>query len=269
MDITKKEKNYALISAILFTVYTVFTLCEDVYFRLEDLRAFPEYGINVVSLILDAMFYVSLIIIIVALFRKSKIALTVGTAATVLFGVIPYIMNLILGNYDAPGEEHSTIGKIFVLSIAAYAVLLLMLILSFRKDTSFINYIWLLPSALILIYYIFTYIIATRGLIDFDRNIISVIIDIVDIFVIITEVSALFFAGMWIKEIAQSVPVPAAASAPAPAAEPIPAAEPAPAKEPLQPVSGARELREYKELLDIGAITEDEYEQKKKQILNL
>lgn len=264
MDTAKKEKDHALIAAIFFTVYTVLTLCEDVYYRIEDLRAFPENGIDAASLILDALFYVTLIIIAVALFCKSKTALTVGAAATVLFSSIPYAMNLISRNYDAVGETYSAIAKIYVLSIAAYAVLLLMLVLSLKKYDSIIKSIWLLPSALILIYYIFTYIIATRSLINFDRNIISVIIDIVDIFVIICEVSALFFAGMWIKASAPSV----AAPAPAPAVEPAPV--PAPAKEVAQPViSGARELREYKELLDIGAITEDEYEQKKKQILNL
>ncbi len=197
MDIAKKEKNYALISAILFTVYTVLTLCEDVYYRLEDLRAFPEYGINVASLILDAMFYVSLIIIIVALFRKSKTALTVGTAATVLFSAIPYIMNLIMGNYDALGEEHSTIGKIFVLSIAAYAVLLLMLILSFRKADAVIKHLWFLPSLIILIYYIIYYAVAT---IEYSFNIIY----IKGIAIAIVQAAALFFAGLWLNVGARS-----------------------------------------------------------------
>ena len=34
-------------------------------------------------------------------------------------------------------------------------------------------------------------------------------------------------------------------------------------------LSPADELKKYKELLDIGAITNEEYEQKKKELLNL
>ena len=34
-------------------------------------------------------------------------------------------------------------------------------------------------------------------------------------------------------------------------------------------ISSADELRKYKELLDTGIITQDEFEKKKKQILNL
>lgn len=35
------------------------------------------------------------------------------------------------------------------------------------------------------------------------------------------------------------------------------------------PTSAADEIKKYKELLDIGAITQEEFEQKKKQLLGL
>lgn len=51
-----------------------------------------------------------------------------------------------------------------------------------------------------------------------------------------------------------------------------PADEPTPIQAhvtPAQPVNVVDEIKRYKELLDIGAITQDEYDAKKKQLLNL
>ena len=39
--------------------------------------------------------------------------------------------------------------------------------------------------------------------------------------------------------------------------------------QPVNNVSAADEIRKYKELLDMGAITQEEYDAKKKQLLNL
>ena len=43
-----------------------------------------------------------------------------------------------------------------------------------------------------------------------------------------------------------------------------------PPRRPAAPIPGAAdELKQYKELLDMGAITQEEYDQKKKQLLGL
>ena len=36
-----------------------------------------------------------------------------------------------------------------------------------------------------------------------------------------------------------------------------------------EPINAANEIKQYKELLDMGAITQEEFESKKQQLLNL
>lgn len=196
MDKVKKEKIYALTAAILFAVYTIYTICNDVYFRLEDLKAFPEYGINIASVIWSSLFYISLIIITVGLFCKSKITLTVGAGAYVLLNAIPFILDLIFEKYPAQANADF---MYYILKIAAYAVLCLLLISSYRKAGAVIMCLWLLPSLLILIYCIIYYAVMA---IEYSFYIISV----KGIVVGIIEAVALVFAGLWLKSSAQSTP---------------------------------------------------------------
>ncbi len=82
-------------------------------------------------------------------------------------------------------------------------------------------------------------------------------------------------AGLW------NIPVKEAEEEAAPAdkppvifmnpkpADPAPAAAPAPQAPPAPPVNVADEIKKFKELLDMGAITQEEYDAKKKQLLGL
>ena len=70
----------------------------------------------------------------------------------------------------------------------------------------------------------------------------------------------------------EAVDAPVAESAPTveyiPVAQPAPVVEPAPVAQPA-PATTSNELKQYKELLDMGIITQEEFDAKKKQLLDL
>lgn len=241
MEKTKNGKKYALIAAIFFAVYfavyTVLSICVDVYYYFIDLDFSAKYEISI-----DYSFYIwevlsdiSFVLITVALFCKSKKFLIVGTAANVLLDIISYVLNRLQG-------YNTTLGMIYILRIAAYVVLILLVVQSVRKSDSIIKMIWFLPSLIILVYNITYYTIYSS---EFSGDLFENFIDVIKFFAIIFEVVALLFIGIWLK-----------------------ASTPAPVKKNIPLTGGADKLREYKRLLDSGMISKEEFEEKKREILN-
>ncbi len=230
----EKRKNYALISAILFSVCTLCFL----YMSVETLMT-TEVGSDNTNLLSSVLFLIASTVITVALFFKSKKWCIVGAALEIAY----YILGSIY--------THSFTNMF--LSVA-YAVLIFFFAQSLRKREPIIKMIWFIPSLLMLLYlllYTTEFIGECMRYAEFQTlyethgvyfNYFRIIAQFASC---IFETAALFFIGKWLK-----------------------ASTPAPVKKNIPLTGGADKLREYKELLDRGLISKEEFEEKKQQILN-
>lgn len=257
MDKVKKGKIYALIAAILFAVYTILSFYIKGQSIIAELQYSSELGISIdfdylYYIIWNVLFCISLVLITVALFCKSKKFLIVGAAAIMSLNMINLIYGLIsFLTVRLSFEALITNGIIDILTIAAYVVLIFLTVQSLGKSESIVKVLWFLPSLIVLICYLMYYIILILEYATYyGDNLLEhfkPFLGIERIALIIAEVSALLFIGIWLK-----------ASAP-----------PAPVKADIPLLGGADKLKEYKRLLDSGAISKDEFDEKKRQILDL
>ena len=239
---TKKKIDYSLIAAIIYTVIAVCTILKIVSvpsFRpafLPDNRGAYSIGNCIVN-------WIVLLGLPVTLFMKNKKA--VAAIASVQFPYRFFISVCLLQIWP-------------ILNLLDYAVLIGLIVLAI-KEKKCVKKIWFLPCALSFSEKIIGWI--RFGFTFLTEN--SGAWGVLDILQIIAEFFALLFVGMWIKDNISSVATttaneyatfdPNAYIASCSNAE----------------IGGADKLKMYKELLDSGTISQKEFDEMKKQILEL
>ena len=208
--------------------YLVYVLYNIVTRFVHIIRGYPITAINL-------LFWLILIGIAVACFTKNRTVLLVAAGAKTLLFAYRLFSLFSLGN---------------VLGFLAYAALLVLAILSVKKN-KLAGSIWFLPAACLLA----ELLIEWNGYRYFNR--LSVTWE--SMLAGIVKLVGLIFAGMWIKKtVAESTDDILVNEQGAFHSQAIGN---------HAATGGADKLRMYKDLLDSGVITRDEFEAKKKQIL--
>lgn len=246
---TKKKIDYSLIAAIIYTVIAVCTIieiisipdCRSVYLP-KDIRNF-SFMSSIIIVIQSIVYWIVLLGFPVTLFMKNKraVAAIAGIQFSYRFFISVYSLRIWpkLNSLD-------------------YAVLIGLIVLAI-KGNKCAKKIWFLPCAL---FFSETIIGCIRfGFTFFTDN--SGEMGVLDILQIIAEFFALLFVGMWIKDNIS----PAATTTANEYATFDPNAYIASCSN--AEIGGADNLKMYKELLDSGAISQKEFDEMKKQILEL
>lgn len=226
---TENAKKFSLIAAICYTIYAIYKVIISV--SNSDYATITALGV---------IFPIAALGMAVTLFMKNKKAVVAAAGVNALLGTYSIINYLSLGN---------------LCDFVAYAGAVVLIALSI-KGNSAVKKIWFVPALVLLVgcvigwikYGSFRYLSVQWRPILFS----------------IVEIAALLFAGMWLKEDAmpaEAAPVneyatfnpQAVCSAPAPSST----------------IGGADKLKMYKDLLDSGVLTQEEFDAKKKQILGL
>jgi len=232
MTNTEKKSNFSLIAAIIYAVIAVYTIIN----RIVYVNSSEYASITAINII----YWIVLIGLAVTLFMKNKKAVVFAAGANALLNVY-YLV------------EWFSLWNLFY--FLAYAVFVVIIILAL-KGNAVAKKIWFLAGALLFVGSMigwiqggyFAYISAAWK----------------SLLVGIAEIVALVFSGMWLKDDIASV-------ADAPVNE-YATFNPQTYSNPTAPndaIGGADKLKMYKELLDSDTITQEEFDAKKKQILEL
>ena len=232
MEQTKNGKKYATVAAVCLAIPALF------YF-LPDFQYF--FRTNFFMPVVKIAFAVTLFM------RKKPIA-TACSAIIALIYIFPLIINTYFNMSNFAG-------------FLTYAALLMMLILSLNGNP-LVNKVWFLAGALDIFLYFCLW--EKQGYFYEDYAILYMdIFDYLFILVSLIDIAALFFAGLWAKQSMATVRKNVIK-------EYISShrRDDAPAKRQTDTVGGADRLKVYKDLLDTGAITQEEFDERKRQILH-
>ena len=231
MENTESVKKHTLISAICFGILALFFIAS----RISTFY----YGspMNTAAWIL---LWIGLIGLTIALFIQNKTITLISTCITCLANL------LFLEGYFALSD---------FIGIFAYLALIINIVLSSNRN-ELVKRIWFIPGLIVFLRCIiflinirfnFSYILYTDSYIWGNSGWVVLIR-------IIVESIALFFAGLWLKDDESAISFLSSNKHPAISSQ--------------SPVlGGAEKLKALKELLDSGAITQEEFDEKKKQIL--
>lgn len=228
---SENGKKYALIAGVCYAIYVLYIISNEI-------RNIQEFDYHLTAL--DVIFWIVTIGMAVTLFLKNEKAVIVAAGANVLY----YVYNLI---------SHNLVWILFY--VVAYVALIVLLVLTIKRNNVVKN-IWFIPGAAALIstlimwlsYQYFSYFIFLWKSMVFN----------------IIEIAALVFVGIWLRKSvvpAMTESVSKYATFNSQAVSSVPASG--------EIIGGADKLKMYKELLDSGTITQEEFDAKKKQILGL
>ena len=229
---TDNAKKFSLIAAICYTIYALYNIINRIiYVSNSDYATITA---------LNIIFWIAALGMAVTLFMKNKKAVVAAAGVNALLGAYYIISYFSLWN---------------LCDFVAYAGAVVLIALSI-KGNSAAKKIWFVPALALLVGCVigwinggyFRYLSAAWKPILFG----------------IVEIAALLFAGMWLKEDAmpaETAPVNEYATFNPQAVYSAPAAS--------STIGGADKLKMYKDLLDSGTITQEEFDAKKKEILGL
>lgn len=241
----EKSKKLSLLSSSLFML----TLLLDILRK--------AIGSELTLSILNCLYWVFLLSMAIVLMTNKH------NKGFLIISVI-YVIRIIYGSY--PALEHfsgyKASSKLYILCNILSAIALFVLFLTCLRETTnskkILNGLWFIPGILL-----------TIRLIASIKNIYPVrfvnqhssVEKVYYILVISGEVTVLLaflFTGLWLKTVIQEEKdsSPALLSG-------------GTAKESIPALGGADKLLQYKELLDSGIITQEEFNEKKKQVLGL
>lgn len=231
---TKSEnaKKFSIIAAICYMNYAIYIIISWII---------PNHGAFTA---LNIIPWIATLGVAVTLFTKNKNAVVVAVGINALLGVYNIISYLGL---------HELCGFI------AYASAVMLIVLSI-KGNSVVKKIWFIPACVMLLGYLVNWLRAWMVL----RYLASLSIVWKEMVFSFIEIVAMFFVGMWIKEDAtpaETAPVNEYATFNSQAVYSSSAAS--------SPIGGADKLKTYKDLLDSGAITQEEFDIKKKEIFGV
>lgn len=225
-------KKFSLIAAICYTVYALYNIIIQIFYVLKsDYATITD---------LNIIFWIAAPGMAVTLFMKNKKAVVVAAGVNACLGAYYIIRYFSLWH---------------LCDFVAYAGTVALIIL-FLKGNAVVKKIWFVPAVVMLMGCVIDWINGGyfRFLFEAWKSMVFSIIEIV----------ALLFTGMWLKEDAKPVkaaPVNEYATFDPQAVYFAPASSPT--------IGGADKLKMYKELLESGTITQEEFDAKKKQILGL
>lgn len=232
MTKTESGKKYALIAAICYAVYAIYDIINVIIF----VSNFEHATITVFNI----LFWIGMLGMAVALFVKNQKIVIAAAGVNALLGAYYIVTYFSLWN---------------LCDFLAYASVVVFVILTL-KGNDVVKKIWFVPAAVLLLGCVIGWI--TGGYFEvLSAAWKSMLVSIV-------EIVALLFAGMWVKEIvapAEASPVNEYATFNPQTYSNQTASNDA--------IGGADKLKMYKELLDSGTITQEEFDAKKKEILNL
>lgn len=236
------EKKYSLISAILFFALGLYSVILGVI----DASQYEYYTITFLTVFYWA---VTFALGAVALLRKNNIIALVATGANVVLRLI-YVV------------QYTSLYNVLDLLVAA-ALLVLVLFVSIdqlKRNAKISKMIWFAPAAIFLVNNVIMWIQQR-----FFRHISYTWPYMVSA---VVEIAALLFMGLWIMELAKNATEPVASASNTQYATFNPESY-ATSQQTSSVIGNADKLKIYKELLDSGAITQEEFDAKKKQILGL
>lgn len=230
MNISKDSRLYAYLAAACFAFMTAVRINLIVV----HVQAHVSPGSGLIS---ETLAY---IIFFIALVVRNKNIFLIAAACNIFVCIGAFVGNIRFP--DDASKPYFIIGSVILL-LASIAVALI----SYFSITHKFNprYMWFLPAVLY-VFYLILYIFKFTGLTFYFY-----------LYKCIVPTIAYALAGLWLK-VADHFPT----------AKPVKAAPVASPSRPSQAETIER-LKEYKSLLDCGAITEEEFQEKKKEILNL
>lgn len=232
MTKTESGKKYALIAAICYAVYAIYNIINRIIYVSNS-----EYATITVF---NILFWIGMLGMAVALFVKNQKIVIAAAGVNALLGAYYIVTYFSLWN---------------LCDFLAYASVVVFVVLTL-KGNDVVKKIWFVPAAVLLLGCVIGWI--TGGYFEFlSAAWKSMLVSIV-------EIVALLFAGMWVKEIvapAEASPVNEYATFNPQSINSTPASSSA--------IGGADKLKMYKDLLESGTITPEEFDAKKKQILGL
>ena len=232
MTKTESGKKYALIAAICYAVYAIYNIINRIIYVSNS-----EYATITVF---NILFWIGMLGMAVALFVKNQKIVIAAAGVNALLGAYYIVTYFSLWN---------------LCDFLAYTSVVVFVVLTL-KGHDVVKKIWFIPAAVLLLGCVIGWI--TGGYFEFlSAAWKSMLVSIV-------EIVALLFAGMWVKEIvapAEASPVNEYATFNPQSINSTPASSSA--------IGGADKLKMYKDLLESGTITQEEFDAKKKQILGL
>lgn len=233
MDKSENGKKYALIAAICYAAIAIYSIIN----RITYVNKNPEYASITVVNILTWVIFIGFAVV---LFIKNKKALLAVAGANTVLNIYFLIQNFSLFN---------------LFDFLAYAALIIIIILALKSNISATK-LWFVAAVLLFVGSLITWI--TYGYFSYLSAAWK------SMLVTIIECVALMFSGMWIKDDLS----PAETTQTNEYATFNPQAIGG-TQAKTDAIGGADKLKMYKELLDSGTITQEEFDQKKKQILGL
>lgn len=232
MTKTESGKKYALIAAICYAVYAIYNIINRIIYVSNSKYA--------TITVFNILFWIGMLGMAVALFVKNQKIVIAAAGVNALLGAYYIVTYFSLWN---------------LCDFLAYASVVVFVILTL-KGNDVVKKIWFVPAAVLLLGCVIGWITG-RYFEYLSAAWKSMLVSIV-------EIVALLFAGMWVKEIvapAEASPVNEYATFNPQSINSTPASSSA--------IGGADKLKMYKDLLESGTITQEEFDAKKKQILGL
>ena len=229
MTKTESGKKYALIAAICYAVYAIYNIIDGIIYV-------SNYEYATIT-VFNILFWIGMLGMAVALFVKNQKIVIAAAGVNALLGAYYIVAYFSLWN---------------LCDFLAYASVVVFVILTL-KGNDVVKKIWFVPAAVLLLGCVIDWIEFLSATWIWKSMLVSIV-----------EIVALLFVGMWIKEDAtpaEAAPVNEYATFNPQSVYSTTAVS--------STIGGADKLKMYKDLLDSGTITQEEFDAKKKEILGL
>ncbi len=229
MTKTESGKKYALIAAICYAVYAIYNIIDGIIYV-------SNYEYATIT-VFNILFWIGMLGMAVALFVKNQKIVIAAAGVNTLLGAYYIVTYFSLWN---------------LCDFLAYASVVVFVILTL-KGNDVVKKIWFVPAAVLLLGCVIDWIEFLSATWIWKSMLVSIV-----------EIVALLFVGMWIKEDAtpaEAAPVNEYATFNPQSVYSTTAVS--------STIGGADKLKMYKDLLDSGTITQEEFDAKKKEILGL
>lgn len=222
-------EKYALIAAICYAVYAIYNIIDGIIYV-------SNYEYATIT-VFNILFWIGMLGMAVALFVKNQKIVIAAAGVNTLLGAYYIVTYFSLWN---------------LCDFLAYASVVVFVILTL-KGNDVVKKIWFVPAAVLLLGCVIDWIEFLSATWIWKSMLVSIV-----------EIVALLFVGMWIKEDAtpaEAAPVNEYATFNPQSVYSTTAVS--------STIGGADKLKMYKDLLDSGTITQEEFDAKKKEILGL
>lgn len=239
MEKNNKADKYAIISAIGFVLLAIHSMAEEIRYGI-----ITYYSITF-SFVLSSVCYIAFAVLL--FLRKRNIGIVTVSGVYVLLRIYNMILHVSL---------HGTLD--FFASVCLFVLIVLNCIPSLTKKAKITKVLWFVPGAITLMNCLINWIRIIRTY--QSPNWINVMINLI-------QIATFILIGLWLKE-----DYVATEEKDDPKINTYAAFNPHAVDSNLAKaasVGGADKLKTYKELLDSGVITQEEFDAKKKQILGL